>query len=111
MHAFASRKNLNVALDISRSPIRPSFSFHQLLFFLIPSFQLCLVRYVVLGPLIPAAICQLNTVKDQIKGKKITFKNIISETSLLWNISHKLAHPSQNRQDYRMMHKSQNSLG
>ena len=61
MHAFASRKNLNVALDISRSPIRPSFSFHRLLFFLIPFFQLYLVHCAVLGPLIPAAIYQLNT--------------------------------------------------
>lgn len=64
MHAFASRKNLNVAPDISRSPIRPSSSFHQLLFFLIPFFQLCLVHCAVLGPLIPAAIYQLSTVKE-----------------------------------------------
>jgi hypothetical protein len=94
MHAFASRKNLNVAPDISGSPIRPSFSFHQLLFFLIPFFQLYLVHYAALGPLIPAAIYQLNTVKDQCKEKKIILKNNISETSLLWNISHKLAYPS-----------------
>lgn len=82
MHAFASRKNLNVALDISRSPIRPSFSFHQLLFFLIPFLQLYLIHCAILGPLIPAAIYQLNTVKDQSNEDKITLKNIVSETAL-----------------------------